>query len=99
MRLVVRKIECSVHGVQPETLVCQHIADGLRNRQRVGFFWTQYDPENSRPDAWCKACEERVRATGGEWIDQALEFLQPKVLCGACYDLAKRFHMGEDPWS
>jgi hypothetical protein len=41
----------------------------------------------------------RARATGGEWIDGALEHLQPKVLCGACYDVAKNFHMGGDPFS
>jgi len=45
------------------------------------------------------ACEERVRATNGDWIDQSLEHLRPKVLCGACYDLAKEFHNGGDPWS
>jgi hypothetical protein len=92
-------IRCAVHGIQQETLVCQHIADGLMHRRRVGFFWTTDDPDNSRPDAWCKACDARVRATGGEWIDDTLEQLKPKVLCGACYDLAKEFHIGGDPWS
>jgi hypothetical protein len=85
--------------LQQETLVCQHIVEGLRSRRRVGFFWTADDPGNSRPDAYCSACEERVRATGGEWVDQALEHLQAKVLCGACYDVAKLFHTGGDPWS
>jgi hypothetical protein len=41
----------------------------------------------------------RVRETDGEWAGEALEYLQPQILCGACYDLAKRFHMGENPWS
>jgi hypothetical protein len=95
----VGKVRCSVHGLQQETLVCQHIAEGLANRKRVGFFWTTYDPDNVRPDACCSACNERVRATGGEWVDEALEQLQPKVLCGACYDAAKKFHMGGDPFS
>ncbi|SDR50973.1 hypothetical protein SAMN05519103_04225 [Rhizobiales bacterium GAS113] len=91
-------VRCSVHGWQQRTFVCQHVADGLAKRKRVGFFSTKYDPDNSRPDAWCSACEERVRATGGEWVDPALKHLQPKILCGACYDLAKQFHMGGDPW-
>ena len=94
-----RNVRCDVHGSQQETFVCQHVAEGLRIRKRVGFFWTTYDPHNPRPDAWCSACEERARATGGELVDQALERLQPKVLCGACYDVAKQFHMGGDPWS
>jgi hypothetical protein len=96
---MVDSVRCTAHGNQQATLVCQHIFDGLAHRKRVGFFWTICDPDNPRPDAWCVACEERVRATNGDWIDQSLEHLQPKVLCGACYDLAKEFHLGGNPWS
>jgi hypothetical protein len=91
-------VRCQAHGVQPETFVCQHILDGLSAKKRVGFFWTTFDPENPRPDAWCSDCETRVRATDGEWIGEAEAHLKPKILCGECYDLAKRFHMGENPW-
>lgn len=91
--------QCATHGTQPQTLICQHIADGLFRRKRVGFFWSVEDPANPGPDAWCSACNERVRTTGGEWVGEALEHLEPKVLCGACYDLAKQFHMGGNPWS
>src|SRR5215470_19542522 len=66
---------------------------------RGGFFWTIYDPDNPSPAAWCTACNDRVHATGGEWIGEALEHCQPQVLCGDCYDLAKHFHMGGDPWA
>lgn len=90
---------CTIHGLQQRTFVCQHIVDGLTDRNRVGFFWSVEQLDNPRPDAWCTACEERVRATDGEWVGLALENLQAKVLCGACYDLAKKFHMGGDPWS
>ena len=93
------KIECNVHGAQPGTRVCKHIVAGLNSRQRVGFFWATEDPDEPRPDAWCGACQIRVRASGGEWVGEALENLDPQVLCGACYDLAKQFHMGGDPWS
>src|SRR5258708_34870535 len=89
----VGEIQCDVHGWQQRTFVCQNIAEGLIRRKPVGFFWTADDPNNARPDAWCSACEERVKATGGEGIDRALEHLQPKILCGACYDAAKQFHM------
>jgi hypothetical protein len=44
-------------------------------------------------------CEERVKLTGGEWEGEALEHLQPKVLCAECYDVARMFHTGGDPWS
>jgi hypothetical protein len=95
----VGNVRCSIHGLQQETLVCQLIVRRLTDRKRVGFFWTTYDADNVRPDAWCSACDERARVTGGDWIDETLEHLQPKVLCGACYDVAKKFHMGGDPFS
>jgi hypothetical protein len=98
-KYVMTAVKCDTHGVQPRTFVCQHIVEGLLQRQRLGFFWTAHDPENSRPDAWCAACNRRVGLTDGEWTVQALELLQPKVLCGACYDVAKLFHMGGDPWA
>jgi len=91
-------ISCETHGPQPETFVCQHIAVGLIQRQRVGFFWTQHDPTNPHPDAWCSECEERVKLTGGEWVDEAGEQLKPKIMCGECYEIAKAFHMGGDHW-
>jgi hypothetical protein len=80
------------------TFVCQHVVHGLTRRERVGFFWAS-DSGNPRSDAWCGECNNRVAETGGEWIGDALEHLDPKVLCGACYDLAKLFHMGGNPWS
>jgi hypothetical protein len=95
-RVIVR---CATHGEQQKTRVCQHIVTGLKSKARVGFFWTTEDPENARPDAWCAECEDRVRLTDGDWIGEAEEHLKPQVLCGACYDLAKTFHMGGDPWA
>ena len=92
-------IQCETHGTQQRTWVCQHVLAGLIARERVGFFWSTENPEDARPDAWCKACETRVQATGGDWTGEAAEQASPKVLCGACYDLAKEFHMGGDPWS
>jgi hypothetical protein len=92
-------VECSSHGTQPCALVCQHVLQGLIDKQRVGFFWTAEDPTNSWPDAWCRACEDRARATGGEWEGEALANLEPKTICAACYEAAKSFHMGGDPWS
>ena len=93
------EVKCTIHGLQQRTFVCQHIAQGLVDRKRVGFFWTSDDPENPRPDACCSACQCRVEAPDGEWVDAAQKHLEPKILCGACYDFAKAFHMGEDPRS
>ena len=92
-------IECDTHGLQPRTRVCQHIVSGLIAKKRAGFWWTTEDPNSPRPDAYCTECEMRVRKTGGEWEGEALEHLKPQVLCGTCYDLAKIFHVGGNPWS
>lgn len=83
---------CETHGRGPETFVCQHIVAGLLQRKRVGFFWAD-DPEASRPDAWCAACNDRVARQGGEWMGEALAHLKAKLLCGYCYDEAKRLHL------
>jgi hypothetical protein len=85
---------CPVHGSQQQTFVCQHIVEGLRAEKRVGFWWATDDPSNPRPDACCTACNERVKLTDGEWTDEILEIAKPQLLCGACYDSAKQFHMG-----
>jgi hypothetical protein len=95
----VERVQCSVHGEQVRTYVCQHIAGGLVSRKRVGWCWANDDPDNPRPDAYCAECNARVVAHGGDWVGEALEHLKPKVLCGACYDVAKQFHMGGDPWA
>ena len=94
-----RRIYCDTHGDADETFVCQHVIEGLIHKERVGFFWTAEDPDNPHPDAWCAECEERVKLTWEEWEGEALEHLKPKILCGECYEVAKTFHMGGNPWS
>jgi hypothetical protein len=91
--------KCPIHGSQPATLVCQHIVQGLAEKKHVGFWWSVEDPSSLRPDACCTACNERVKKTDGEWTGEILEQASPQTLCGGCYDVAKVFHMGGDPWS
>lgn len=92
-------VKCEKHGSQESTTVCQHIAQGLATRTRVGFFSSVGPPEVARPDACCFDCNERVKASNGEWIGEVLELAKPQVLCASCYDLAKKFHMGGDLWN
>ena len=89
---VARSINCSVHGPQPETFVCQHIARSLTTREIVGFFWPA-DADEERPDAWCSACNERVARTGGEWIGEAAEHLDAQLLCARRYDEARALNL------
>ncbi|MCB1035467.1 MAG: hypothetical protein KDD47_16715 [Acidobacteria bacterium] len=83
-----RSAQCDQHGLQPATFVCQHIAASLVSRKPVGFFWPAEATEE-RPDAWCFACNERVKLTGGEWAGEAEASLGVRLLCGACYDDAR----------
>jgi hypothetical protein len=83
-------VECSEHGPQEATFVCRHVVGSLRDRQPVGF-WTS-DREVPRPDAWCSACQKVVQAAGGEWDDDSEAFAGVTLLCGACYDEARRLN-------
>jgi hypothetical protein len=89
-------VHCRTHGEQPRAYVCQHIAYGLINRQRVGFFWCEGEPDSPEPNAWCLECENRWTNEGGEWVGAAQEHLELKVLCRHCYDFAKAFHLGAE---
>ena len=70
-------VRCERHGAQSETFVCQHIATSLSTRRPVGFYWAA-EGGDPRPDAWCWACNERVKATGGEWTGEAADSLGAK---------------------
>lgn len=80
-------VECERHGPQPETFVCQHIVQTLRDRKPRGFFWA--DTPDPRPDAWCTECNDRVQRAGGQWTPEAERAAKIKLLCGSCYDEAK----------
>ena len=78
-------VDCTVHGPQEETFVCQHLAQSLKTMKPVGFFYSS----EPRGDAWCSQCEEvRIREGGptGDWNERSEAFAQIKILCGACYD-------------
>lgn len=82
-------VECPDHGLQQATFVCQHIVKGLREKKNYGFWWAQ-DTDNPRPDAWCTACNEFLATNGGEWNDETEGFASVTLLCGGCYDRAKK---------
>lgn len=94
-----RQVFCNTHGATSPAFVCQHVADGLSSRVRVGFFFASEDPNNPYPDAWCAQCDERLRLAGGEWEGEAEEQLGARLMCGHCYLTAKTFHTGGNPWS
>ena len=85
------EVQCSRHGPQQETFVCQHIVHTLRDRRPRGFFWA-LDPDNERSDAWCTSCNALVAANGGDWSEESEAAADIKILCGMCYDEAKRLN-------
>ena len=85
-------LDCDEHGRQPATFVCQHIVQTLKDGEPRGFWWAD-DPDKSRPDAWCSACEAKVQESGGEWNDENEVFAGVKLLCGLCYDRAKAINL------
>jgi len=86
------KVRCGIHGMQDETFVCQHIFESLKSGVPVGFV-AAVDPESARPDAWCTRCEKARIEAGGQWTEEVNELLSIRLLCGACYDLAKGISM------
>lgn len=87
------RVECPEHGTGQATFVCRHIAASLHTGGAVGFFTAEAGGD-ARPDAWCAACEEQVWRTGGEWTDESEWFAGVTMICGACYDRAKRLNFG-----
>lgn len=79
---------CSQHGLQPETFVCQHLVACLRTGEVVGMCWPG-DSDQERPDAWCLTCEQKRETAGGEWTDELLAHVHVTLVCGSCYDRAK----------
>ena len=87
-------VKCQTHGFQPKTFVCGHIANSLITRQPVGFWWPE-DSAQQYPDAWCSDCNERHRQCGYEWVGEAEQYLDAKLLCAGCYVEARRLCLGE----
>jgi hypothetical protein len=85
----VSQVACATHGPQPQTFVCQHIAESLSTRVAVGFHWPASSGDDPRPDAWCSECEKARISAGGEWVEELESQLSVRLLCGACYDEAK----------
>jgi hypothetical protein len=83
-----KMIACAEHGSQPETFVCDHILQTLRDRRPRGFI---FDPDSDQeyPDAWCRECDEMLHASGGEWTDELGTAAHVRLLCARCYLAAK----------
>src|SRR5262245_51967658 len=77
-------LECDHHGNCYATFVCRHLASG----QGRGFFTANVD-DDPKPDAWCFACEQVLKAVG-TWNDESESFAGISLLCSGCYDDARQ---------
>jgi len=84
-------VQCEKHGAQPETFVCDHVVQSLRDGQPRGFFWA-VDSDDEYPDAWCGQCNDRLAASGGEWTDALEATAKVRLLCARCYEAAKELN-------
>ena len=92
-------VDCSVHGTQPLSFVCIHIASGLLDETTPGFV---IEPEDDHPLplAWCEECDRWFEKIGRDWSSQEWPAHTGfKLLCARCYGEAKgraissnRFH-------
>ena len=85
-----KRVACPVHGDQRRTFVCKHIVESLQDRRPRGFFWAEEDGEDEC--VWCAECENRRVAGGGDWSDELTDEMDIALLCGSCFDTAKRIN-------
>ena len=86
-----RTVTCPVHGDQRRTFVCKHIVQTLEDRRARGFFFAD-DEDGDGECAWCAECEDRRVAAGGDWSDELTDEMDIALLCGSCFDTAKRIN-------
>jgi hypothetical protein len=78
-------VECDEHGAAASTIVCMHVADGLRDGRPRGFLWS-IDDEGEH-QAVCSDCDALSQ---DEWSRVAVDF--GRVLCFECYLRAARMN-------
>jgi hypothetical protein len=86
-----RFVQCSRHGQQRETYVCQHIVRSVQDQVPCGFLADEPTEDDPFPDAWCYECEQR-RMVDGEWNDENEAFAGIMLICAGCYQRAKKLN-------
>jgi len=72
-------VQCELHSETPATFVCVHLRSGVA----CGFHWSDEDPEDPWPDAWCDRCEAKFEEEG------ELEASDLCVVCTGCYETVR----------
>ncbi len=75
----VPSVTCGTHGKQPQTFVCVHIIESVKEGEAKGFWWSR--SEDGIWDAICNDCnalsQEAFDALGADNI---------KTICLGCFE-------------
>ena len=74
---------CDQHGEQKMSIVCHHLIQTLYDKVPRGLFLS-VDPDGD-VNAYCKECDGFLARSGGEWPEDAMNYVQAKVLCLVCF--------------
>ena len=85
------KVNCSKHGIQAPTFVCQHIAQTLIDNIPRGFL-KAWGSGELRPNAWCRECDKRLEENNWIWDDETEDYAGVTLICGKCYDIAEELN-------
>lgn len=75
----VPSVTCGTHGKQPQTFVCVHIIESVKDGEPKGFWWSR--SEDGIWDAICNECNSLSQ----EAFD-ALGAANIKTICLGCYE-------------
>lgn len=76
-------IECREHGQSRRAYVCAHVSHTLSDGIPRGVIWSR--DEDGCVNAYCDACDARLEAAGGEWIDEVVTAADIKLICEPCF--------------
>ena len=86
------EVDCQSHGRRPAALCCAHVAQG----SGLGFYSAPSE-ELSRPQAWCAACDARLRRAGG-WNEELFDQAGMSLACAECWDEARARNEDRNPF-
>ncbi|MEO1243947.1 MAG: hypothetical protein AAFX54_18715 [Pseudomonadota bacterium] len=75
----VPSVTCGTHGEQPQTFVCVHIIESVKDGEPKGFWWSR--SEDGIWDAVCDACNNLSQ--------EAFDALGPDnigIICLGCFE-------------
>ena len=83
-------VTCDIHGEQGLALVCVHSLQSMNDGIRRGLYWSI--DEEGDVNAYCDECAQYLADNDDEWPEDAVDFIQGKVLCLVCFERLKQIN-------